>query len=97
MNNEDDHEQSPGTGGRPVLWNYAGMGFELAASIVGLTLVGLWVDHQFKITPTGVLIGAGIGVVGGLYNFIRTALKLGRAAQDLRVPPQDREDDDGHG
>ncbi len=61
---------------RQLLLRYAGIGFELAASIAGLTLLGLWVDYRFHIRPAGVLIGAGLGVIGGLYNFIRAALKL---------------------
>jgi F0F1-type ATP synthase assembly protein I len=57
------------------------MGFELAASILGLTLLGLWIDHRFQTGPTGVLVGAALGVVGGLYNFIRAALRLSAAEQ----------------
>jgi F0F1-type ATP synthase assembly protein I len=56
------------------------MGVELAASIVGLTLLGLWIDYRWECGPTGVLIGAGLGVVGGLYNFIRRALEMSRSA-----------------
>jgi F0F1-type ATP synthase assembly protein I len=62
---------------------YAGMGFELAASIIGLTLAGIWVDYRFHTGPTGVLVGASLGVVGGLYNFIRAALRLSA----LEKPP----------
>ncbi len=58
---------------------YAGMGVELAAGIIGLTLVGLWIDYRWKCGPAGVLIGAGLGIVGGLYNFIRQALALSRS------------------
>jgi len=64
---------------RSRLMRYAGMGLELAASIIGLTLLGLWVDYRFHTRPTGVLVGAGLGVVGGLYNFLRTALRLSAA------------------
>jgi F0F1-type ATP synthase assembly protein I len=70
------------------------MGFELAAAIVGLTLVGLWVDYRWKCGPAGVLVGAGLGIVGGLYNFMRQALRLGRQSRDERrhgVTPQDDE------
>jgi F0F1-type ATP synthase assembly protein I len=54
------------------------MGMELAGAIVGLTLVGLWIDHRFGTDPKGVLICAGIGIVGGFYNFIRQALEISR-------------------
>lgn len=72
---QSDSEQDQG---RQALLRYGGMGFELAASIIGLTLFGLWIDYQFHISPTGVVIGAGLGTVGGLYNFIRSALRLSR-------------------
>jgi F0F1-type ATP synthase assembly protein I len=54
------------------------MGLELAAAIVGLTLAGLWVDHEFGTGPKGVVVGATLGVVGGLYNFLRQALQLAK-------------------
>lgn len=54
------------------------MGIELAAAIVALTLVGLWVDHKFGTGRKGVIIGATLGVVGGFYNFLRQALLLAK-------------------
>ena len=62
----------------PTLARYAGMGVELAGAIIGLTLLGLWIDHRFGTKPKGVMIGAAIGIVGGMYNFIRQALELGK-------------------
>jgi F0F1-type ATP synthase assembly protein I len=78
---EDNRQRDLQSGSRPErnLMRYAGMGVELAAGIVGLTLVGLWIDYRWKCGPTGVLIGAGLGIVGGLYNFIRQALALSRS------------------
>jgi F0F1-type ATP synthase assembly protein I len=70
------------------------MGVELAASIVGLTLLGLWIDYRWECKPTGVLIGAGLGVVGGLYNFIRQALRLGREGSAPDGQSELRQDDD---
>ncbi|MEW6198792.1 MAG: AtpZ/AtpI family protein [Planctomycetota bacterium] len=80
---------------RTGLLRYASMGFELAATIVGLTLMGVWFDYHFKTSPTGVLIGAALGVTGGLYNFIRAALRL--TTERGGPPPPNREkrsDDD---
>jgi len=70
------------------------MGFELAAVIVGLTLVGLWVDRRFGTGPTGLLIGAGLGIVGGFYNFIREALRMNREQRSKRGAERAREPDD---
>ncbi len=51
----------------------AGLGMELAAAVIGLTLLGLWIDRRWATAPWGVVICAAIGFVGGLYNFIRSA------------------------
>ena len=54
---------------------FSGLGIEFAASVVGLTLLGYWIDGRFDTKPWGLLVGAGIGLVGGMYNMIRDALK----------------------
>ena len=86
-------------GQRPVLLRYAGMGLELAAGLVGLTLVGLWVDAHFGTRPYGLLAGAGIGVVGGLYNFLRQALQMQRDSRQAMPSPSSGPGptDDEHG
>lgn len=70
------------------------MGVELAASIVGLTLLGLWIDHRFGTRPVGILVGAGLGIVGGFYNFMRQALLLNQESGARMRPDQPREDDE---
>lgn len=59
---------------------FAGLGFELAASIAGGALLGWWVDRQLGTAPRWLGILAGVGVVGGLYNLIRSALAASRQA-----------------
>ncbi len=51
----------------------AGMGFELAGAVTGFSFLGLWIDRHWGTEPWGLLICAAIGVVGGLYNFVRAA------------------------
>lgn len=70
---------------------YASMGIELAASIVGLTLVGYWVDHHFGTGRVGLTVGAVLGIVGGMYNFIRQALDMSSAVGDRPNKPDDDE------
>lgn len=53
---------------------YAGLGMEFAAAVAGLTLLGHWADRHFGSEPWGLLIGAALGIVGGMYNMIREAL-----------------------
>ncbi len=73
---------------------YAGLGFELAAAIVGLTLMGLWIDYRFRTKPWGTVIGAMLGVVGGLYNFIRAALQMSRTLPKSDFKPTEKDQDD---
>lgn len=58
----------------------AGMGFELAAAIAGFTFFGMWLDRRYGTEPRALLICAAIGIVGGLYNFVRAARLAAEAA-----------------
>jgi F0F1-type ATP synthase assembly protein I len=59
----------------------AGAGFEIAAAVGGFAALGWWYDREQGTSPRGLLIGATLGLVGGLYNLIRSALRAGRAAR----------------
>jgi F0F1-type ATP synthase assembly protein I len=70
------------TGRRYPGWvRYSGVGLELAGATAGLALIGYWVDGRFGTRPWGVVIGAILGLVGGLYNLIRESLAAVREAQ----------------
>jgi F0F1-type ATP synthase assembly protein I len=56
----------------------AGLGFELLAAIVGFAFVGYWIDRHYETEPWGLVIGAVLGIVGGLYNFIHAAIRATR-------------------
>lgn len=51
----------------------AGVGMELAAAVLGLTLLGYWVDRHFGTAPWAEIIGAAVGLIGGMYNLLREA------------------------
>lgn len=59
----------------------AGLGMELAASVIGLTLLGLWLDRRWESAPWALVVCATIGFIGGMYNFIRSAQKAARRAE----------------
>lgn len=68
----------------------AGLGIEWAASVFGLTFLGIWIDRRWQTEPWGVVICASIGFVGGTVNFIRSVLRAARdverrAAEDRRA------------
>ncbi|MCH9650710.1 MAG: AtpZ/AtpI family protein [Deltaproteobacteria bacterium] len=47
--------------------------------MVALTLLGYWLDRRYGWQPWGVLVGALLGLVGGMYNLIRDALEAVRS------------------
>ncbi len=57
---------------------YAGMGMQLAAAVVGFGLIGYWIDTSNKTGERYTTIFLFLGAIGGLYNFIKTALALGK-------------------
>jgi F0F1-type ATP synthase assembly protein I len=59
---------------RPSWLRFSGIGIEFAAAVAGFTLVGWWVDRHWNCGPWGLLIGAVLGLAGGMYNMIREAL-----------------------
>jgi F0F1-type ATP synthase assembly protein I len=53
---------------------YVALGTEFAAAILGLSLAGVWVDRHYGTSPWGTLVGALIGLIGGMVNLIREAM-----------------------
>ena len=66
---------------------HSGVGLELAGAVAGFTLIGYWFDRHYRTSPWGLVVGVVLGIVGGLYNFVKEALQATREAQ--------REDRDG--
>ena len=65
-----------------ALWRASGMGAEFAAGIVGMGLLGWLIDRWLGSAPVGALVGAGMGILGGGYNFIRQAQIMNRRAAE---------------
>ncbi len=52
--------------------NAMSVGWELSSfTLLGLA-AGWWFDKRFRSSPWGVLVGALVGIVSGLYRLIRT-------------------------
>ena len=71
----------------------AGMGLELAGAVIGGCAIGWYIDKQLETeTPYGLLGGALIGIVGGMYNLLKQSLKI---IKDEQKRSDERHDDVG--
>jgi F0F1-type ATP synthase assembly protein I len=70
-----------------------GLGFEFGAAVAGFALFGYWIGKHYGDPHLGVLIGAVLGIVGGMYNLIRATITVtgGEASQE-RKSDSDTED-----
>lgn len=64
----------PSRPGQMGAMRLAGAGVELVATVVVACLLGYWIDRRFGTEPWGLLILAGVGIVGGIYNLVRQAV-----------------------
>jgi len=71
----------------------ASSGLDLAIVLVGFTAMGWWLDRRFGWYPRGTVTGAILGVVGGLANFLRSALALSKEARAEDAEPKEGRDD----
>jgi len=55
---------------------YLGLGLQLAVTIVGMVLLGSWLDKKFDLNYILTLIFGLFGIGIGIYNLIRTVTEL---------------------
>ena len=71
----------------------SGLGFEFAAAVAGFALFGYWIGKFYGDPKLGILIGAVLGIVGGMYNLIRASVAAsGGAAEQKRKSDSNRRD-----
>jgi ATP synthase protein I len=61
-----------------TLGPYLTMGMELAFAVVGMFLVGRWIDSLWGTDPWVMIVGLFVGVTGGFIRFFRKAIALGK-------------------
>ena len=71
---------------------FAGMGFDLAAAVGGFTLIGYLADRYWQSSPRWTLVGAVLGLVGGMYIFLRSAMAAVKAQQEQSQKEQSQAD-----
>ena len=76
-----------------------GIGFFLATTIVGSTLLGRWLDDRYGTDPVFTLVLLSVGLLAGLYGAITQLRDVLRAIERRRLGEQqaqapDEPDDD---
>lgn len=61
---------------------YAGIGFQLAASVLIFLFLGQWLDERFGTEPWLLLIGVLIGAGAGFYSIYRQLVIKPRRAKE---------------
>jgi F0F1-type ATP synthase assembly protein I len=73
---------------------YSGLGLELAGAVALFTLLGWWIDGRFGTAPWGVLIGALLGMAGGMFNLVREAMRATHPEPPEGTEPNPRRDEE---
>ena len=73
----------------PSVGPFLTLGLQLAITVVVLFFLGKWLDSRWGTSPWLMLVGLFLGIVGGLFKFVRTAMDMGKEedANDKPVPP----------
>ncbi len=71
----------------------ASSGLDLVIVIAGGLGLGWWLDRRYGWYPWATVIGAVLGMIGGLTNFLRAALAQSRRAQAADRRRADGRDD----
>lgn len=75
---------------RPTSSRLTGLGFEFAAAVAGFCLVGYWIGRFYDNGRLGLVIGAVLGLIGGMYNLLRATLAApGGTAEQEQKPDSD--------
>ena len=69
--------KNPDEGNRsaPTAWAYASEGTQIAVTLLIGIFVGYKLDARFDSSPWGIVSGASLGIIVGLYGFLKRALK----------------------
>jgi F0F1-type ATP synthase assembly protein I len=57
---------------------YLGLGIQLAATVTIFVFIGIWLDKKLDSSPWATIICSFIGVITGMYHFIKTVIQSGK-------------------
>jgi F0F1-type ATP synthase assembly protein I len=64
----------------PTLGQFLTLGLQLGIAVVVFFFAGRWLDDKFSTTPLWTLVGAAIGITGGLIKFFKTTTTFAKQA-----------------
>lgn len=73
------------TGSVEALMRVGAISLNFAYSTAGLALLGWLVDYLAGSFPVGLLVGAGLGLVAGAYQFVRQATAMSKGSTRPRA------------
>jgi F0F1-type ATP synthase assembly protein I len=74
MKNKDENED--GRSNFAVNYGpYLGLGLQLAATVIAMVFLGIWLDGRFGTHPWLTILFSFIGIAAALYSFIKSVLK----------------------
>mgnify|MGYP000915960666 CR=1 FL=1 len=57
---------------------YLSLGLQLAVTVTIMIFIGIWLDGKFNTKPILTVVFAFLGVITGMYNFIKSVTKSGK-------------------
>jgi F0F1-type ATP synthase assembly protein I len=80
MSDEEKKEKAFQSIGRAVreIAPYSGLGLQLAVTVVLFWFIGKMIDEHYGTQPLWMIVGAMVGIVVGMYNFIKSVIELGK-------------------
>ncbi|MEN3038912.1 MAG: AtpZ/AtpI family protein [Candidatus Kryptonium sp.] len=80
MSDEEKKEKVFQSVGRAIkeVAPYSGLGLQLAVTVVIFWFIGRLIDEHYGTSPQWMIIGAVLGIIIGMYNFIKAVIELGK-------------------
>lgn len=80
MSDEEKKEKIFQSVGRAIkeVAPYSGLGLQLAVTVVIFWFIGRLIDEHYGTSPLWMVIGAMLGIIVGMYNFIKAVIELGK-------------------
>lgn len=71
---------------------YSSLGFEFVAVFGIFATLGYWIDSSWDSSPWGLIVGAALGLIGGMYKLVKTSLAAFEDSSDRRPDRDERSD-----